>query len=68
MPSRTLQPEIQYATLEQQSETAQLGIWLFLMTETLFFGALLLGYTVLRHAYPGGSPRPGRKRRSSMAR
>ena len=54
MPSRTLRPEIQYATLEQQSETAQLGIWLFLMTETLFFGALLLGYTVLRHTYPKG--------------
>ena len=61
MPSRTLQPEIQYATLEQQSETAQLGIWLFLMTETLFFGALLLGYTVLRHAYPGGFAEAGKE-------
>src|SRR3954447_23150492 len=61
MPSRTLQPEIQYATLEQQSETAQLGIWLFLMTETLFFGALLLGYTVLRHAYPEGFAEAGKE-------
>jgi len=61
MPSRTLRPEIQYATLEQQSETAQLGIWLFLMTETLFFGALLLGYTVLRHTYPAGFAEAGKE-------
>lgn len=54
MPSRVLHPEIQYATLEQQSETAQLGMWVFIATETLFFGAVLLGYTILRHAYPAG--------------
>jgi len=42
-------------------ETAQLGIWLFLMTETLFFGALLLGYTVLRHTYPEGFVEAGKE-------
>lgn len=52
MPERVLRPEMQYATLEQQGETAQLGMWVFLATETLFFGAVLLGYTVLRRAYP----------------
>ena len=61
MPSRTLEPEVQYATLDQQSETAQLGLWLFLTTETLFFGALLLGYTVLRHAYPEGFAEAGKE-------
>ena len=60
MPSRALLPEIQYADLEQQGEAAQLGMWVFLATETLFFGALLLGYTVLRHAYPEGFAEAGR--------
>jgi cytochrome c oxidase subunit 3 len=61
MPDRVLAPEVQYATLEQQSETAQLGLWVFLATETLFFGALLLAYTVLRHAYPEGFSEAGRE-------
>jgi cytochrome c oxidase subunit III len=52
MPSRTLQPEIQYATLSQQGETAQLGMWVFIATETLFFGALIFTYFVYRNAYP----------------
>jgi cytochrome c oxidase subunit III len=59
-PGRVLHPDIQYATLEQQDETAQLGIWVFLATELLFFGALLLGYTVLRKAYPAGFAEAGR--------
>jgi cytochrome c oxidase subunit 3 len=54
MPSDAVRPEIQYATLEQQGEAAELGIWVFLATETLFFGVLLFGYAVLRHAYPAG--------------
>ncbi|HUN75180.1 MAG TPA: cytochrome c oxidase subunit 3 [Steroidobacteraceae bacterium] len=52
MPSaRTLRPGMQYADLEQQSETAQLGMWLFLATEVLFFGSLIFAYTVYRSAY-----------------
>ena len=42
--SSTLAPEIQYASLEQQGDTAQLGIWVFLVNETLFFGALIFTY------------------------
>src|SRR5215831_4207138 len=38
--------------LEQQSGAAQLGMWVFLATEVLFFGGLFLGYTVFRSAYP----------------
>ena len=45
MASRTLEPEIQYATLSQQGETAQLGMWVFIATETLFFGALIFTYS-----------------------
>jgi cytochrome c oxidase subunit III len=47
-----MQPELQYATLEQQSETAQLGMWVFIATEVLFFGALIWTYVVYRTAYP----------------
>src|SRR5919109_4855029 len=38
--------------LEQQRGAAQLGMWVFLATEVLFFGGLFLGYTVFRSAYP----------------
>jgi cytochrome c oxidase subunit 3 len=51
MPSRALQPELQYETLEQQGETAQLGMWVFLATEVLFFGGLLVSYFVYRISY-----------------
>jgi cytochrome c oxidase subunit III len=49
---RNLRPEIQYATLVQQGETAQLGMWVFIATETLFFGALIFTYFIYRNAYP----------------
>lgn len=50
--SAVLRPEIQYATLEQQGDTAQLGMWVFLVNETLFFGALIFTYFIYRIAYP----------------
>jgi cytochrome c oxidase subunit III len=43
---------MQYATLAQQRETAQLGMWGFIATETLFFGALIFTYFIYRNAYP----------------
>jgi cytochrome c oxidase subunit 3 len=42
----------QYTNLAQQAETAQLGMWVFIATEVLFFGSLLFGYTVYRTTYP----------------
>ena len=42
----------QYQTLEQQKETASLGMWVFIAQEILFFGGLFLAYTVNRHAFP----------------
>jgi cytochrome c oxidase subunit 3 len=50
--SATLRPEIQFATLEQQGDTAQLGMWAFLVNETLFFGALIFTYFIYRISYP----------------
>jgi cytochrome c oxidase subunit 3 len=38
--------------LEQQKQSATLGIWLFLITEVMFFGGLFLGYVVYRGMYP----------------
>ena len=37
-----------FDTPDQQFESAKLGMWLFLGTEILFFGALFALYTVLR--------------------
>ncbi len=34
----------QYSTPSQQSEASTLGMWTFLATEVLFFGALIAGY------------------------
>jgi cytochrome c oxidase subunit III len=42
----------QFESLEQQKESAVLGMWLFLVTEILFFGGLFLAYTVYRWAFP----------------
>lgn len=47
-----LRPEPQFASLAQQTETAQLGMWVFLATEVLFFGALIFGYYIYRISYP----------------
>ncbi|MEX0646660.1 MAG: cytochrome c oxidase subunit 3 family protein [Balneolaceae bacterium] len=37
---------------EQQFETAKLGMWVFLVTEILFFGGLFAAYIVYRSWYP----------------
>lgn len=44
----------QFDDLEQQREASSLGMWVFLITEIMFFGGLFTGYTVYRHAYPEG--------------
>jgi len=40
-----------FDNLDQQAEAASLGMWVFLLTEILFFGGAFLVYTVYRHAY-----------------
>jgi len=41
----------QFQTLEQQKESATLGMWIFLVTEVLFFGGMFLTYTINRAAF-----------------
>jgi cytochrome c oxidase subunit 3 len=43
----------QFEDLEQQNGAATLGMWVFLVTEILFFGGLFLTYLVYRSWYPG---------------
>jgi cytochrome c oxidase subunit 3 len=45
-------PAFQYATVPQQREAATLGMWTFLATEILFFGALIAAYSAYRIAWP----------------
>jgi len=47
-----LVPEVQYASLHQQGDAAQLGMWVFLVNETIFFGALIFTYFIYRTTYP----------------
>lgn len=46
--------EYQYAGIRHQTETALSGMWLFLITELLFFGALFLLYMIYRRFHPVG--------------
>jgi cytochrome c oxidase subunit III len=41
----------QFDDIEQQHESASLGMWIFLATEVMFFGGMFLGYAVYRGAY-----------------
>ena len=43
--------EEQFEDIAQQTQSATLGMWTFLATEVLFFGALFLAYTTYRHFY-----------------
>jgi len=38
--------------MDQQREASSLGMWVFLVTEILFFGGFFLAYTVYRGQYP----------------
>jgi len=51
----------QYADTGHQEETAIAGMWLFLATEVLFFGGLLLGWMVSRHWQQAGFDAGGRE-------
>jgi len=43
-----------FDTPEQQREASSLGMWVFLVTEILFFGGLFTAYVVYRHRYAAG--------------
>jgi cytochrome c oxidase subunit 3 len=42
----------QFASVRHRDETAELGMWVFIATEVLLFGGLVLSYFVYRHGYP----------------
>jgi cytochrome c oxidase subunit 3 len=41
-----------FDSLDQQKEASTLGMWVFLVTEVLFFGGLFVAYCVYRNWYP----------------
>lgn len=41
-----------FEDLDQQQESATIGMWLFLATEVMFFGGLFLAYTIYRSQNP----------------
>src|SRR5947207_1393823 len=41
-----------FENMEQQREAGTLGMWIFLITEIMFFGGMFLAYTVYRWKYP----------------
>ncbi len=40
-----------FADMEQQQETSTFGMWMFLLTEIMFFGGLFCAYLVYRSSY-----------------
>jgi cytochrome c oxidase subunit 3 len=42
---------VQFEDLDQQNESYIVGMWAFLVTEVMFFGALFLAYTLYRTMY-----------------
>ncbi|MDA9408115.1 cytochrome c oxidase subunit 3 [Bradyrhizobium sp. CCBAU 45384] len=52
MTDATAQLREPWEGLERQRQAGKFGIWIFLASETLFFGALLLTYAVCRIEHP----------------
>lgn len=40
-----------FASAEQQKDASTLGMWIFLVTEIMFFGGMFTAYTIYRTAY-----------------
>src|SRR2546423_9476222 len=41
-----------FENMDQQREAGTLGMWVFLVTEIMFFGGMFLAYTLYRYEYP----------------
>jgi cytochrome c oxidase subunit 3 len=60
MSSHATSPEIHghpalqhhFENMEQQREAGTLGMWIFLVTEIMFFGGMFLAYTLYRNSFP----------------
>jgi cytochrome c oxidase subunit 3 len=49
--TETLDLREQFETPAQQKEASTLGMWIFLVTEIMFFGGLFLAYTIYRREF-----------------
>jgi cytochrome c oxidase subunit III len=45
--------EHHFSSMEQQLEASVMGMWVFLITEIMFFGGMFCGYMVYRYQYYG---------------
>jgi cytochrome c oxidase subunit 3 len=50
--AETLELRVQFDTAEQQKDASTLGMWIFLITEIMFFGGMFAAYTIYRTWYP----------------
>ncbi|MBS1857335.1 MAG: cytochrome c oxidase subunit 3 family protein [Acidobacteria bacterium] len=50
--TETLDLRVQFDTAEQQKDCSTLGMWIFLITEVMFFGGMFAAYTIYRQFYP----------------
>jgi cytochrome c oxidase subunit 3 len=50
--AETLALREQFDTAAQQKDASTLGMWIFLITEIMFFGGMFLAYTIYRATYP----------------
>jgi cytochrome c oxidase subunit 3 len=50
--SETLALRVQFDTEAQQKDASTLGMWIFLVTEIMFFGGMFAAYTTYRGWYP----------------
>ena len=50
--TETLALRVQFDTAGQQKDASTLGMWIFLITEVMFFGGMFAAYTVYRNWYP----------------
>ena len=55
-PHEPVHPYLQhhFDDMEQQAEASTLGMWVFLVTEIMFFGGLFMAYLVYRYLSPSG--------------
>jgi cytochrome c oxidase subunit 3 len=51
-PTETFALRVQFDTEAQQKDASTLGMWIFLITEIMFFGGMFAVYTVYRNWYP----------------
>src|SRR4026209_471166 len=49
-------PQHHFENMEQQREAGTLGMWVFLVTEIMFFGGMFLAYTLYRSLSPAAFP------------